>query len=129
PSPGWRAPSTDAAAAILARVVHVYVARACEIERLIAKEMGEPLQQGIEGARLAGSIYRWYATHGPELLRDEQFDPQGAKESLVQTEPIGPLVGVMPWNYPYYQVARFVAPNLMAGNTIILKHAGICAAS
>src|SRR5699024_10277009 len=80
-------------------------------------------------ARLAGSIYRWYATHGPELLRAEQLDPQGAKESLVQTEPIGPLVGVMPWNYPYYQVARFVAPNLMAGNTIILKHAEICAAS
>ena len=47
----------------------------------------------------------------------------------MQTEPIGPLVGVMPWNYPYYQVARFVAPNLMVGNTIILKHAEICAGS
>ena len=91
--------------------------------------MGKPLAQGIGEAELAGSIYRWYATHGPELLRDEQLDPQGAQESLVQTEPIGPLVGVMPWNYPYYQVARFVAPNLMAGNTIILKHAEICAGS
>ena len=91
--------------------------------------MGKHLAQGIGEAELAGSIYRWYATHGPELLRDEQLDPQGAQESLVQTEPIGPLVGVMPWNYPYYQVARFVAPNLMAGNTIILKHAEICAGS
>ena len=91
--------------------------------------MGKPLAQGIGEAELAGSIYRWYATHGPELLRDEQLDPQGAQESLVQTEPIGPLVGVMPWNYPYYQVARFVAPNLMVGNTIILKHAEICAGS
>ena len=127
--PGWRATSADARAAILARVADVYEARAQELAGLIATEMGKPLQQGLEEARLAGSIYRWYATHGPELLRDEQLDPQGAKESLVQTEPIGPLVGVMPWNYPYYQVARFVAPNLMAGNMIILKHAGICAAS
>ena len=91
--------------------------------------MGKPLAQGIGEAELAGSIYRWYATHGPELLQDEQLDPQGAQESLVQTEPIGPLVGVMPWNFPYYQVARFVAPNLMTGNTIILKHAEICAGS
>src|SRR5699024_11224771 len=106
-----------------------YDARTEELARQIATEMGKPLQQAIEEAQLAGSIYRWYATHGPELLAPEQLDPQGAQESLVQTEPIGPLVGVMPWNYPYYQVARFVAPNLMAGNTIILKHAGICAAS
>lgn len=127
--PEWRATSADERAAILARVADVYDARAEELAQLIATEMGKPLQQGLEEAQLAGSIYRWYATHGPDLLRDEQLDPQGALESLVQTEPIGPLVGVMPWNYPYYQVARFAAPNLMAGNTIILKHAGICAAS
>jgi len=127
--PEWRATPSGRRAEILERVADAYDARSEELGRLIATEMGKPLAQGIGEAELAGSIYRWYATHGPELLRDELLDPQGAEESLVQTEPIGPLVGVMPWNYPYYQVARFVAPNLMAGNTIILKHAEICAGS
>ena len=127
--PDWRMTPPERRAEILERVADAYDSRSEELGRLIASEMGKPLAQGIGEAELAGSIYRWYATHGPELLRDEQLDPQGAQESLVQTEPIGPLVGVMPWNYPYYQVARFVAPNLMVGNTIILKHAEICAGS
>lgn len=125
----WRTTPAQQRAAALTRVADAYEARAEELGRLIATEMGKPLAQGIGEAQLAGSIYRWYATHGPDLLESEQLDPQGARESLVQTEPIRPLVGVMPWNYPYYQVARFVAPNLMAGNTIVLKHAEICAAS
>ena len=125
----WRATAAKERASILERVADAYDDRSRELGELIAVEMGKPLQQSIGEAELAGSIYRWYATHGPDLLQPEQLDPQGAQESLVQTEPIGPLVGVMPWNYPYYQVARFVAPNLMAGNTIILKHAEICAGS
>lgn len=127
--PDWRATSADERASMLSRVADAYDARTEELGRLIATEMGKPLAQGIGEAQLAGAIYRWYATHGPELLQPEQLEPQGAHESRVQTEPIGPLVGVMPWNYPYYQVARFVAPNLMAGNTVVLKHAEICAAS
>ncbi|UEJ81942.1 NAD-dependent succinate-semialdehyde dehydrogenase [Brachybacterium halotolerans subsp. kimchii] len=125
----WRAKEAAERAAILERAADAYDERQEELGRLIAQEMGKPLAQGIGEAQLAGSIYRWYATHGPEILRSEQLDPQGAQESLVQTEPIGPLIGVMPWNFPYYQVARFAAPNLIAGNTIILKHAEICAAS
>ncbi|ATG50827.1 succinate-semialdehyde dehydrogenase [Brachybacterium vulturis] len=125
----WRATAAQERAAILERVADAYKNRSRELAELIAVEMGKPLAQALGEVKLAGSIYRWYATHGPELLQPEQLDPQGAQESLVQTEPIGPLVGVMPWNYPYYQVARFVAPNLMAGNTIILKHAEICAGS
>ena len=125
----WRATAAKERASILERVADAYDDRSRELGELIAVEMGKPLQQAIGEAELAGSIYRWYATHGPDLLQPEQLDPQGAQESLVQTEPIGPLVGVMPWNYPYYQVARFAAPNLMAGNTIILKHAEICAGS
>ncbi|WP_394214045.1 NAD-dependent succinate-semialdehyde dehydrogenase [Brachybacterium vulturis] len=125
----WRATAATERAAILERVADAYDARSQELAELIAVEMGKPLRQARGEVKLSGSIYRWYATHGPELLEAEQLDPQGAQESLVQTAPIGPLVGVMPWNYPYYQVARFVAPNLMAGNTIILKHAEICAGS
>src|SRR5699024_6761325 len=119
--PGWRATSADARAAILARVADVYEARAQELAGLIATEMGKPLQQGLEEARLAGSIYRWYATHGPELLRDEQLDPQGAKESLVQTEPIGPLVGVMPWMLHHAGVPIDASLNVFASHDLLAE--------
>ena len=59
-------------------------------------------------------------------MADEPLKFKGSGTAVVRTEPIGPLVGVMPWNYPYYQVARFAAPNIALGNTIILKHARNC---
>ncbi|MDI3331625.1 MAG: NAD-dependent succinate-semialdehyde dehydrogenase [Micrococcus sp.] len=126
---GWRSRSPQERARVLAAAAQAYRDRAEELGQLISTEMGKPLRQAIGEAKLAGKIYQWYADHGPELLESETLDPQGAVESIVQTTPLGPLVGIMPWNYPYYQVARFAAPNLMAGNTIILKHAPICAAS
>jgi succinate-semialdehyde dehydrogenase/glutarate-semialdehyde dehydrogenase len=128
--PSWRETPVSHRAKILSAVADAYDARADELARLIATEMGKPIKEATDEVGLAAAIYRWYAEHGPDLLAPpEVLDPQGAEESLVETEPIGPLIGVMPWNYPYYQVARFVAPNLMVGNTIILKHAPICAAS
>ncbi len=126
----WR--RTDAAerANILSRTADLYEKRADELASVITTEMGKPAKEAAGEVQLAADIYRWYAEHGPDLLVSEELDAQGAKSSIVQTAPpIGPLVGVMPWNYPYYQVARFAAPNLLAGNTIILKHASICAAS
>ena len=74
-------------------------------------------------------IYAWYAEQGPALLADEKLDAMGAESSVVRRSPVGVLLGIMPWNFPHYQVARFVAPNLMVGNTILLKHAPICAGS
>ncbi len=126
---GWRSTSPQERAKVLAAVAQAYRDRAQELGQLISTEMGKPLPQAIGEAKLAGKIYQWYADHGPELLETETLDPQGAVESIVQTTPLGSIVGIMPWNYPYYQVARFAAPNLMAGNTIILKHAPICGAS
>ncbi|MGW0181543.1 NAD-dependent succinate-semialdehyde dehydrogenase [Nocardia sp. NPDC003345] len=125
----WRATPVAERAAALARTADLYEARSAELAAAITREMGKPAAQAAGEVQLAADIYRWYAEHGPELLTTEQLDPQGAAESVVQTLPIGPLVGVMPWNYPYYQVARFAAPNLLLGNSIILKHASICAAS
>ncbi|MET8796485.1 NAD-dependent succinate-semialdehyde dehydrogenase [Nocardia sp. NPDC004568] len=125
----WRhTPVADRARA-LSRTADLYEERATELAAAITKEMGKPAQEAAGEVQLAADIYRWYAEHGPDLLSTERLDPQGAAESVVQTLPIGPLVGVMPWNYPYYQVARFAAPNLLLGNSIILKHASICAAS
>lgn len=127
--PGWRATAPGDRARLLDRIADAYDSRRQELAEIISTEMGKPIEEAKGEVELAGAIYRWYARHGPDLLVPEALDPQGADESLVQTEPVGPLIGVMPWNYPYYQVARFAAPNLMAGNTIILKHAHICAAS
>lgn len=125
----WRERSPEERARVLRRTADLYEERSDELARTIATEMGKPLKEAKGEVRLAGSIYRWYADHGPELLRDEELDAQGALRSMVRKEPVGVLLGVMPWNYPYYQVARFAAPNLVLGNTILLKHAGICAAS
>ncbi|WP_063058710.1 NAD-dependent succinate-semialdehyde dehydrogenase [Nocardia sienata] len=125
----WRRTPVADRARALARTADLYEQRATELAAAITKEMGKPAHEAAEEVQLAADIYRWYAEHGPDLLTTERLDPQGSEESVVQTLPIGPLVGVMPWNYPYYQVARFAAPNLLLGNSIILKHASICAAS
>src|SRR5690606_7161049 len=65
------------------------------------------------------------ANSAEELLASEEMNIEGGR-ALLQKKPIGPLVGIMPWNYPYYQVARFAAPNLILGNTILLKHTRNC---
>src|SRR5699024_376125 len=71
-------------------------------------------------------IYRYYAQNGPTYLADEPVEDAKSGSAYVQNEPYGVLLGIMPWNFPYYQVARFAAPNLMIGNTVLLKHAPIC---
>ena len=66
------------------------------------------------------------ANNGADLLKDEPLQSNTAGTAWIRKSPIGALLGIMPWNYPYYQVARFAAPNLMIGNTIVLKHAPQC---
>lgn len=123
----WRTTDASERAAVLTKVADIYDERADELARVIGAEMGKPLAQAQGEVALASSIFRWYAEHGEELLVEEQLNIGDDAKSLVVTDPIGVLMGVMPWNFPHYQVARFVAPNLMLGNTILLKHASICA--
>ncbi|QNK53050.1 NAD-dependent succinate-semialdehyde dehydrogenase [Dermacoccus sp. PAMC28757] len=123
----WRTTDASERAAVLAKVADIYDERADELARVIGAEMGKPLAQAQGEVALASSIFRWYGEHGEELLVEEQLNIGDDAKSLVVTDPIGVLMGVMPWNFPHYQVARFVAPNLMLGNTILLKHASICA--
>ena len=125
----WRQTSVDERVAMLRATAQAYRDRADELAALVSKEMGKPVRQAAGEIALTAMIYDWYAENGPAQLATEQLDPQGAAESTVTREPIGPLLGIMPWNFPYYQVARFAAPNLLLGNTVILKHAPICAAS
>lgn len=126
---GWRETPLSERADLLNKVADRYAERTDELAAVIATEMGKPHFQGVRELGLVVSIYRYYAEHAQELLAPEPLPAQDSLSSVVLKEPIGLLLGVMPWNFPYYQVARFAAPNLLAGNTILLKHASICARS
>lgn len=122
----WRDVDVQERAALLGRVADLHRLHADELASLMTLEMGKPITQAEGEVALSASIYEYYATKGPELLADEELDIAGRGRAMVRTAPIGALLGIMPWNFPYYQVARFVGPNLLLGNTILLKHAGSC---
>lgn len=88
-------------------------------------EMGERINEGRGEIGVVVDIFTYYGEHGPRLVADEPLPIKGG-EAVITREPIGALLGVMPWNFPCYQVARFVAPNLVLGNTVLLKHASSC---
>ncbi|KQS65704.1 NAD-dependent succinate-semialdehyde dehydrogenase [Modestobacter sp. Leaf380] len=111
---------------VLTRIAQLHRERKSELARLVATEMGKPLAQAEGEVELSATIFDYYAQQGPTLLADEELDIAGGGRALVRTSAIGPLLGVMPWNFPLYQVARFVAPSLILGNPVLLKHARSC---
>jgi len=111
---------------MLRRAADLHLERIDELARILTLEVGKPITQARGEVELVASIYRYYADHAARFMADETLEIAGGGTAVVRTEPIGPLLGIMPWNYPYYQVARFVAPNLALGNTIVLKHARNC---
>jgi succinate-semialdehyde dehydrogenase / glutarate-semialdehyde dehydrogenase len=122
----WRTTSPADRSAVLAKVASLYTEHAEELAALISLEMGKPVREAKGEVKISSMIYAYYADLGPSLLEDERLDVPGAEETVVRKLPVGPLLGIMPWNFPYYQVARFAAPNLMLGNTVLLKHAPSC---
>jgi succinate-semialdehyde dehydrogenase/glutarate-semialdehyde dehydrogenase len=89
--------------------------------------MGKPVTSASGEIDICVAIYRFYADHAADFLADEPIALLGGEgTAVVRRSALGVLLGIMPWNYPYYQVARFAAPNLMLGNTILLKHAPQC---
>lgn len=108
---------------IVKKVAALFAERADELAAIANEEMGKPLGEGVEEAEFCQSIFDYFATEGPTLAADQPIKTFEGGKAVVQKLPIGPLLGIMPWNFPYYQIARFAAPNLMLGNTIILKHA------
>ncbi|MEO7744745.1 MAG: NAD-dependent succinate-semialdehyde dehydrogenase [Actinomycetota bacterium] len=118
----WRATDVQQRAAVLTRTAELYLERIDELARTMSLEMGKPLREARGEIKLSSSIFAYYGEHGPSFLADQPLDVAGA-DSVVRREPVGALLGIMPWNYPHYQVARFAGPNLVLGNTIVLKHA------
>jgi succinate-semialdehyde dehydrogenase/glutarate-semialdehyde dehydrogenase len=93
-----------------------------EVARVLTTEMGKTFASARGEVAKCALAMRWYAEHAEALLADEAIETS-ASRSLVRYEPLGPVLGVMPWNFPLWQVIRFAAPTLMAGNVGLLKHA------
>ena len=123
---GLDTPLADRAAAIR-RIGDLHLERQGELGKIMAREMGKPVSQGAGEVAFSASIYHYYADNAETFLADEPIDLlNGTGEAFIRRSPMGALLGIMPWNYPYYQVARFAAPNLAVGNTLLLKHAPQC---
>ncbi|BDZ54229.1 NAD-dependent succinate-semialdehyde dehydrogenase [Agromyces marinus] len=125
----WRDRSVQERAAVVRRVAELFDERRDELARIIAVEMGKSIAESLDEVEFARSIIDYYGVHGPSLITDHEIPSTIPGKAIIEHLPVGALLGVMPWNFPYYQVARFAAPNLVLGNTIILKHADICARS
>ena len=125
---GWgRETSVEDRATAIRRVGELHTERRQELAEIICREMGKPIEQALGEVDFAGAIYEYYADNGAQLMADEPIDLlEGDGSALIRRSSLGVLLGIMPWNYPYYQVARFAGPNLLIGNTILLKHAPQC---
>jgi len=124
----WSATSTvEDRAALVRRVGELHAERRQHLGEIIVREMGKPIEQAVGEVDFCVAIYDYYADNAPKLLADEPIDLlEGDGSAFVRRSSYGVLLGIMPWNYPYYQVARFAGPNLAIGNTILLKHAPQC---
>ncbi|MBK0422486.1 NAD-dependent succinate-semialdehyde dehydrogenase [Leucobacter sp. CSA2] len=123
----WSRKTTVAERAALAkRAAELFDERKDELGAIINREMGKPLDQSIGEAEFSGAITAAFADNAEKWLADEQLEVEDGLKSFFRFQGTGVILGIMPWNYPYYQVARFAVPNLILGNTIILKHAAQC---
>ena len=125
---GWARTSTLAErAAAVSRVAELHTARREELAAIIVREMGKPLEDALGEVDFSAAIYQFYADRAEKFLADEPVDLlEGEGSAVIRRSPYGVLLGIMPWNFPYYQVARFAGPNLVVGNAVVLKHAPQC---
>ena len=122
-----RSTSVVERAALIRRVGELHVERRDQLAEIIVREMGKPVEQALGEIDFSADIYSYYADNAEKLMKDEPIDLLGGEGSaLIRRSSLGVLLGIMPWNFPYYQVARFAGPNLVIGNTILLKHASQC---
>ena len=122
----WRAVPVAERAAIVRRAADLHRERREELAATIVREMGKVKTGALGEVDFAADITEYYADHAEEITADQPLSILGEGSAVIRRSPLGVLLGVMPWNFPYYQVARFAAPNLVLGNVILLKHASQC---
>ena len=122
----WAATSPAERANVIRRIAELHRERKDELGAIIVREMGKPIAAAVGEVEFAADIIEFYADNIEKITADQPLDIVGDGTAVVRRAPLGALLGIMPWNFPAYQVARFAAPNLAIGNTIILKHAPQC---
>jgi len=122
----WRDVPVAERSARLRRVAELHRERRDQLAALVVREVGKPLVAALGEVDFAADITEYYADNAEKVTSDQPLEIQGEGTAVIRRSPLGVLLGIMPWNFPYYQVARFAAPNIVIGNTILLKHAPQC---
>ncbi len=123
---GWGSVGPKERAELVRRVAELHRERRDELAAIIVREMGKPLAAALGEVDFAADITEYYADNWDKITGDTPLDILAEGTAVIRRSAIGVLLGIMPWNFPYYQVARFAAPNIVLGNTILLKHASQC---
>ncbi|MGY1553247.1 NAD-dependent succinate-semialdehyde dehydrogenase [Microbacterium sp. A588] len=122
----WSATAPADRAAVIRRIAQLHRERTDELAAIIVREMGKPIAAAVGEVEFAADIIEFYADNIGQITDDQPLNILGEGTAVIRRAALGALLGIMPWNFPAYQVARFAAPNLAVGNTIILKHASQC---
>jgi succinate-semialdehyde dehydrogenase/glutarate-semialdehyde dehydrogenase len=126
----WRRNSLEQRAQSLGLLADALRSRSDEAAALISAEMGKPIPQAKAEVNKCAYLVDWYAENGPALMKDAPAKPlPGFKECFVTFQPLGVILSVMPWNFPFWQAIRMAVPTMLAGNTVVLKHASNCQGS
>jgi succinate-semialdehyde dehydrogenase/glutarate-semialdehyde dehydrogenase len=125
----WREVPVAERVRLFRRFIEVYSSNADELARLSTLEMGKPIGQSQLEASIVPTMFEYYADHGEELLADEEITVPGFTRAITRREPVGVVLGIEPWNGPLFQAMRATVPNLMLGNTVLLKPSEIAAGS
>lgn len=123
----WSRSSTVAErAALVRRAAQLHRERREELADIFVREMGKPREAALGEVDFAADIAEYYADQAESIMADQPIAILGEGSAIIRRDSLGPLLGIMPWNFPAYQIVRFAAPNLIVGNTILLKPAPQC---
>src|SRR5436190_1597318 len=122
-----RSTTVEERAKLVRRVGDLHSERREQLADITVREMGKPREQALGEVDFCVDIYGYYADNGPDLMKDEPIELlAGEGSAIIRRSSLGVILGIMPWNFPTYQVARFAGPGLIIGNAVLLKHAPQC---
>ena len=122
-----RSTTVEERAKLVRRVGELHSERREQLAEITVREMGKPTEQALGEIDFCTDIYGYYAGRGPDLMKDEPIELlAGEGSAIIRRSSLGVILGIMPWNFPTYQVARFAGPGLIIGNAVLLKHAPQC---